>query len=476
MAGNSESAIEWYLISVDKLRKIAVVLIVLALAGGGWLYRDLIVGSPKNRAESAVRDAEHSLNELAAAENFQEFRSDFNRGQTKLTQAQEQLRAGSYAPAEDLALQAQSTVAAALARVSGDRQSAAQFLNVDGNVEYQAAGAQFQRATVRTKLQKGDWVRTGPNSSAELFFADGSLYTVGPSALLEIYPAGGAARSARSDSVKMQIGSIEINTADDTSTVTTPGTRIVVGSASTTLVGVDATEKTEVAALRGSASIEPARGGQALPLAEGEKLTASSEGELSSVEQYVKAPALAVPPDNAVIPASSGRIMDLRWNAVPSAAGYRLQVSRSRLFGRTEIDAPRDRPAARVRLTSEGSFFWRVASVGPDGEVGPFSPHRRFRVTGIGDSPSAAASRDQKPPTLIVRSPKPFGGQFYLIEGRAEPGASVFVNDEEVQVTSDGSFRKLVSFNKVGFNDLVIKAVDPSGNQTIKRDRVLVEE
>jgi hypothetical protein len=476
MASNSESTIDWYLISVDKLRKIGIVLIVLAVAGGGWLYRDLILGSPKSRAESAIRDAEQSLNQLAAAENFQEFRSEFDRSQAKLTQAQEQFRAGSYASAEDLALQAQSTVAAALARVSGDRQAAAQFLNVDGTVEYQAAGGRFQRATVRTKLQKGDWVRTGPNSSAELFFADGSLYTVGPNALLEVYPAGDASRSAPFQSVKMQIGSIEVNTADDISTVTTPGTRIVVSSASTTLVGVNQAEATEVAAVRGSASIQSVRGGEALSLDEGQKLTASGAGDLSQVEQYVQAPALASPTDNAVIPASSGRIMELRWREVPSATGYRLQVSRSRLFGRTEIDAPRDRPVARVRLTSEGSFFWRVASVGPDGEVGPFSPHRRFRVTGIGDSPAASAGRDQEPPTLIVRPPKPFGGQFYLIEGRAEPGASVFVNDEEVQVTLDGSFRRLVSFNKVGFNDLIIKAVDPSGNQTIRRERILVEE
>lgn len=471
-----ESSIDWYLISLDKLKKISIVLIVLAIGVAAFIYRDQFTASPRAKAAAAIEDAEQSLNELAAAENLQEFITEFDEGQAQLTRAQERFNAGDFVIAEQAALESQSVVGAALARVSGEKQAAAQFLNVEGNVEYQTGGGEFRRATVRTKLKKGDWVRTGSSSSAELFFADGSLYTIGSSALLEIYPTGSSA-SSRPESVKMQIGSIEVNTADDHSLVTTPGTRIVVNSDSTTLVGVDEeTLSTAVAALRGSAAVQPSRGGERLAIAEGQRVTASRTGSIGQVETYLQPPGLATPPDNAVIPATSGRIIELKWAAVPSSEGYQLQVSRSRLFGHTEIDAHRNRPSARVRLTSEGSFFWRVASVRPGGEVGPFSPHRRFRVTGIGDSPASAAARDQEPPTLSVRSPIPFGGEFYLIEGQAEPGASVFVNDLEVEVNSDGSFRKLISFGKVGYNDVIVKAVDPAGNQTVNRERVLVEE
>lgn len=472
-----EPTLDWYLISLDKLKKFSVVLIVLAIGVGAFLYRDLITASPKARASAAIQDAEQSLNELAATENFQEFRPEFDRGQQQLTTAQERFNAGEYGIAERAAQESQSIVGAALARVSGEKQAAAQFLNVEGSVEYQAGGGEFRRATVRTRLRKGDWVRTGSSSSAELFFADGSLYTIGSNALLEIYPAGSASSSTRPESVKMQIGSIQVNTADDNSLVTTPGTRIVVNSDSTTLVDVDEdTKTTEIAALRGSAAVQPRSGGRSLAITEGQRVTASERGAVGNVESYLQPPKLAAPPDNAVIPATSGRIIELKWNAAPSAEGYQLQVSRSRLFGHTEIDARRARASARVRLTSEGSFFWRVASISPDGEVGPYSPHRRFRVTGIGDTPAAAAARDQDPPTLSVKSPIPFGGEFYLIEGQAEPGASVFVNDLEVEVSSDGSFRKLISFGKVGYNNVIVKAVDPAGNQTIKRERVLVEE
>ena len=216
-----ESTIDWYLISLDRLKKFGLVLLVLAVGVGVFLYRDLITQSPKAKAQAAIQDAEQSLNELAAAENFQEFRAEFDEGQQLLTTAQEQFNMGEYSLAEQSALEAHSIVGATLARVSGEKQAAAQFLNIEGNVEYQAGGGEFRRATARTKLKKGDWVRTGSNSSAELFFADGSLYTVGPDALLEIYPAGASSGTARAESVKMQIGSIEINTADDTSMVTT---------------------------------------------------------------------------------------------------------------------------------------------------------------------------------------------------------------------------------------------------------------
>lgn len=471
-----ESTIEWYLISLDKLKRFGVVLVVLAIGVGVFLYRDLITQSPKAQAAAAIEDAEQSLNELAASQDFQEFRAEFDEGQALLTTAQEQFNGGDYPSAAESARQSHSIVGAVLARVSGEKQAAAQFLNVEGTVEYQTEGGQFRRATARTKLKKGDWVRTSGNSSAELFFADGSLYTVGPDALLEIYPTGTSTTSSRPESVKMQIGTIEINTADDQSTVSTPGTRIVVSSASTTLVDVDDSKATEVAAVRGSAAVQPARGGAPVALSQGQRVSASAAGALGSIEDYVQAPDLATPADNAVIPATSGRVIELRWGQVPAADGYQLQVSRSRLFGHTEIDARRGRAAARVRLTSEGSFFWRVASVSADGEIGPYSPHRRFRVTGIGDSPAAAANRDQEPPSLSVKSPIPFGGEFYLIEGQAEPGASVFVNDQEVEVSSDGAFRKLISFGKVGYNDVIVKAVDPAGNQTVKRERVLVEE
>src|SRR5437762_1045159 len=87
--------------------------------------------------------------------------------------------------------------------------------------------------------------------------------------------------------------------------------------------------------------------------------------------------------------------------------------------------------------------------------------------------PSTAATRR---PVLTLKAPFNIGGQFYIIEGNTEPGATVFINDEEVDVESTGHFKKLVSFNKVGQNSVVVKAVDAAGNQQVVSQTVLVEE
>jgi len=68
------------------------------------------------------------------------------------------------------------------------------------------------------------------------------------------------------------------------------------------------------------------------------------------------------------------------------------------------------------------------------------------------------------------------GGPFFMVEGTTEAGSTVFINDEEVDVEGNGHFKKLVSFNKTGQNAIVVKAVDPSGNQTVKSETVYVEE
>ena len=86
------------------------------------------------------------------------------------------------------------------------------------------------------------------------------------------------------------------------------------------------------------------------------------------------------------------------------------------------------------------------------------------------------ASADKTPPTLELKKPTSLGGQFYLIEGKAEAGATVFVDDLEISVEPDGTFRKLVSFTKVGLNTVVVRAVDPAANQSLQRVPVFVEE
>lgn len=466
--------LDWYLISVDRLRQIAVVLVLALIGFGVWYYFAKFRQDPRVQASSAISSAQAAINELAASPGIEDFRAEYDQARSRLEQARAELAATRFDPARAAAIESESIARSALARQGGGRDADAQFLSVEGEVLFQKAGGEWKRADSRTPLYNGDWVKTGSGASAELIFSNGTLYTVGPDALLEIYATVNPQTSNRQNAVQMQVGSVEINTTDEVSTVRTPSTQVVVSSASTAQVGVDGADRsTRILALKGSSSVSPASGGEAVSLAAGEQVAASGTGVLGGKSAFLPPPALQQPADNFVIRAGSTPRVEFSWNQVDGARGYRLQVSRSRLFPAPEIDAIRETTSAAAEATGEGLFYWRVATVGPDGTIGPFSPFRRFRVAGSSATPGTA---DRTPPTLQLSRPFNIGGAYYMIEGQVEPGATVFVNDEEVDVGADGAFKKLVSFTQVGWNTVIVKAVDPAGNETVQRERVQVKD
>ena len=470
----ASAEIDWYLISIDRLKQIGLVVLLLLLAGAGYWYWEQSKGNPRTNAESAIEDARQALNALAASKDFNLHRNQFDRAQRKLDEANTLFGSASYAEAQSAAVESQTISRAAMSG-AGEAENDAQFLTVEGDVQFQkGSSGDWKQADPRTPLFNGDWVKTGDRASAELIFSNGSLYTVGSNALLEIYAAVAPGTSRKTNAVQMQIGSVEVATTDDSSTVRTPGSQVVVESESTTQVGVDRGQATSVVATKGTASVTSTTGGEAIRLTSGEKITSTPAGQLSPVKKLVSAPALLSPSDNQVFQMAPNLRVVLTWDTEERANGYILQVSRSRLFSTLEINSRRQKSSAATSVTSEGAFYWRVASIGPDGDIGPFSSFRRFRVSG--GTKGAAATNDTTAPMLQLNKPASIGGPFYMVEGRTEPGATVFINDDEVAVSDDGTFKKLISFNRTGQNAIVVKAIDPAGNPTIKSETVFVEE
>ena len=465
--------IDWYLISIDRLKQIGLVLLLLALGGAGYWFWQNQKANPKTKAESAMSDARQALNQLAGSPDFNSRRNEFNRAQQKLDEASTHFSAARYEQAHTVAVESQTISRAALSG-GADLESDAQFLTVEGDVKFQkGAAGEWKDADARTALVNGDWVKTGDRASAELIFSSGTLYTIGANALLEIYSTVSPGSTRKTNAVQMRVGSVEVSTFSDTSTVRTPGTQVVVESESTTQVGVQ-DENTQVVNTRGAASVAPENGGPAIRLTSGEKVSATREGAISQVKKLAMPPALLSPGDNQVFQLSPDLTVQMMWQAQPDATSYVLQVSRSRLFSTQEINKRMPKTSAVAGVTEEGSFYWRVASVGPDGDVGPFSSFRRFRVGGGGTR--AGGQQDRDAPPLRMKAPFHVGGQFYTIAGVTEPGATVFINDEEVDVEQNGAFQKLVAFDKVGRNAVVVKAVDAAGNQRVESQVVIVEE
>jgi hypothetical protein len=466
--------IDWYLISVDRLKQIGLVVLLLLLGGAGYWFWERSKGNPRSNAESAIADARQALNQLAASKEFETRRREFDRAQRKFDEATARFASVRYPEAQEAAIESQTISRTALS--GGAPENDAQFLTVEGDVKFQKGStSDWRDAESRTPLFNGDWVKTGDRASAELIFSNGSLYTVGPNALLEIYAAINPQTSRRTNAVQMQIGSVEVATSDDASSVRTPGSQVIVESESMTLVGVDREKTTAVVTTKGTSSVTSTTGGPAVQITRGEKINASQSGQLSSVKKLVMPPPVLSPADNQLFQLTNDLRVVFNWGAEETARGYVLQVSRSRLFSTLEINSRRERTTASARVTSEGAFYWRVAAIGQDGDVGPFSPFRRFRVAGGGRGPTAPTS-DTQPPALRVNRPASIGGPYFMVEGVTEPGATVFINDEEVDVERTGHFKKLVSFARTGANAVVVKAVDPAGNQTVKSETVFVED
>jgi glucodextranase-like protein len=472
----TEADVDWYLISIERLKQVGLVVLILLLAGAGYWFWQKEKGNPRSNAESAIGDARQALNALASSKDFNAHRTEFDRAQRKLDEANLMYTRTKFAEAQGAAVESQTISRTALSG-GADRENDAQFLTVEGDVKYQkGASGEWRDADPRTPLFNGDWVKTGDRASAELIFSNGSLYTIGANALLEIYSQLNPATSKKTNEVKMQVGSVEVATTDDQSSVRTPGTRVVIDSDSTTQVGVTKGQDTAVVATKGSTSVTSTAGGEAVKLSSGDKITSTPAGQVSPVKKLVLPPAILAPADNQVLQMTNDLRVQFTWDVQPTATAYVLQVSRSRLFSTLEINSKRQSTSASARVTSEGAFYWRVASVGPDGDVGPFSSFRRFRVSGGQRGGTTAVTADREPPKLLLNKPYSIGGPFFMIEGTTEPGATVFINDEEVDVESNGHFKKLVSFNKTGQNAVVVKAIDPAGNQTVKSETVVVEE
>ena len=83
----SGADIDWYLISIDRLKQIGLVVLLLLLGGAGYWFWQNQKGNPKSNAESAIADARQAINALAASAEFTSHRNEFNRAQRKLDEA-----------------------------------------------------------------------------------------------------------------------------------------------------------------------------------------------------------------------------------------------------------------------------------------------------------------------------------------------------------------------------------------------------
>lgn len=465
--------LDWFIIPIRKIA--AWGLLGVVVAGAGFLgYRTYVKTRPsaEERARTEIESAAALLVQATATVGIGRPGSNLTRAADLLQEARNVMGDQRFDEAFRLAVESESYSRRVIGRLKSDENGDASFIFVEGDVTLQRAGrSNFESAKQRVPLFDGDFIKTGRTGSAEIMFTDGTLFTIRPGSLFEVRRP--TASEGSGSEVKMVSGAVNVYTSTSPSTVSTNDATAAIERNSRVSVDVAQGEKTEVTTYRGRTTVST--GLNTVTLEGRQRVVAAARtGALSTRVLLPEAPVPILPADNRTFDLTGGGDVDLRWSRVPDAARYRIQISRSRLFvpDANEVDLDdRTGLSTRIKVSREGPYFWRLAAINRAGVSSDWSSVRRFRML---QEPVHSGTADTTPPELTVYPPQQMGNLF-LIFGKTEHGAVVTVNADPADVATDGTFKKTVTIERDGYAMLVIKAVDASGNETIRRMRVFVE-
>jgi hypothetical protein len=462
---------DWYSVSVDTLRGMGLLVLVVATLGLGFVgYRAWESRSLEREAAKVIEEVQGLIQRLQKEERTDAgFKTEFEAGWQSFQDAQTAFSRTDFRRALESGRRSRNVLLSILDSMQlPESAGQAQFISIQGEVLYRRSdGGDWKEARSRVALHPGDYVRTSESGSAEIMFHDGTLYTVRPNTQF-IVSAGRP--GGEPQTIEMEYGWVDLNTAQSTSNVKTPTAVARVQQDSEAFVAVNkGSSDGRFGAVSGGVQVA-AKGGLTREVQPMQQVVQT--GDLLSEPSALPArPELLDPTDNADLDLERVRQVVLAWNPVPGAGRYALQVSRNHLFVDNVIDVGnRTRTRATVGLRGEGTFQWRVAAF-KDGVQGPWSQARKFRVASFR---SGLGEKDTTPPELDLADVKSYGSIF-IVGGRSEPGARIEINSEQVKTEADGSFTKTVQLSKDGWSFIEIRARDASGNVTLRRHRVFVE-
>jgi glucodextranase-like protein len=471
--------LDWATIQYRSILRVVVIL-VLVLAAGGIVYyvRAGRRATPEGlclqeieRAERMYRDAQ-----TAAGGDDKMQRVVENAGRL-LTASRGSFDRREFSEATAAAQQSQSYSQRVLEGSAGESFTA-KIYAYEGDVRIKRA-QQFLWDSVgaNTALRVGDQIKTASNGSAQIIYFDGTITTIKPGSLLEIRELSeDPATRVRKVREKLTWGGVS---------ATTPGANVQgsfheVATESATARAMDKarfdvaydadTRKTSTAVQSGSTQVEAA--GKTLTLQPLERMDVNREQVVSRVK-VPPPPAPIEPTDQRVFLAGdpASQTVSLRWTKIEGAVRYRLEIAKTGLFGDLLLDKS-DIRSTNVQIPGlqDGNYYWRVSAIDGQSIESAFSETRRFKMGGAGPQ----RSDDTVPPALEVMDFLPTG-HLVIINGRTEPGATISVDGQKVDVYDDGVFTAVVRMKREGVNELEIVAQDSAGNETRLHKTVYVE-
>ncbi len=454
-------------------------LTVLLVVGGYFAWHQFVERGPETEAADAITAAETRLTRAEVLEGDEIFHEICRSSRIALIEANGAFEDHDWDTAIISAVRSENLATQALNRVDGaETDRVVRVHKLEGDVRIKRVGEfSWERANKRMKIHEGDQVKTGASGSVQLIYFDGTETTIRPGSLMEVRNLfEDPLTKVRFVSEKLNFGEMESSTprvnvkGSYHEIATHNATARIEESGDVRITHEKETGKSSFDALRGSALV--ASSGSRQMLNEGERISSDKNGNLSAKQRIPGVPRLTAPSDQKVFLQDRDKPVRLQisWELVSGADRYRLMISNQSLFSNSLYDRVRRDGDATLEQIPPGDYFWKVAAVDKKGVQGPFSPTRRFRV-----SHHAVRDRtDRVAPDLSIEEFMPFGSMV-VVRGRTEPGASLWINTEKVEVAKDGSFSSVIRLKREGSNRVRFVAQDAAGNET-KVDRSTVVE
>ncbi len=357
-------------------------------------------------------------------------------------------------------------------------QTTARFTSIEGGVKVKAVGTfEWVNADRNVVLQKSDLVRTAPGAAAEITFFDGTVVHVRPDSLITIEETSEDPSTKRRrvawhiSSGEVNFQTVRRNVPDSATEISTPTARATAGELTEGGVRVAQSGDSDVRVYRGSSEVQT-RTGETISLASSEALSVDASGKAGAKLALPGVPTLLAPPHQTEIsyPDPTKATTMLIWRHVTGAVTYHVMLDYSAYFNRPLVDRQGLRAGSvELRGLDTGKYYWKVAAVGKDGAEGAFSEFARFTVT----RPQGAGAKGGAPPPLAIES-LDLRTNILQVKGRTEPGATLTVNGQRVEVRNDGSFNEFITLDKPGRQTVVLRATGINGGVREERPTVVV--
>ncbi len=473
--------LDWFTVSYRSIvLGIATLVLAAGAVGGAVYYKYVYEGSPKKRAAESISAAEKSLEQASSQATPAEGTELKETAQRLLAEARRHFDASNFEDATRSAEQSQMSARRLLSLLKGEVARAAQFYKIEGDVRVKKAREMvWIPAEKGMPLSAGDQIKTSSRSAAQIIYFNGTITTVTPGSLLEIKELYDNP-STRIQQVREQLreGRIASMTQDTTAEgsfheIATTNTVATTQQRANLEVAYDDRQgRTRLAVHSGRTKVASTQGGAGVALEAGEGVEVDREARVSEKTTLPPTPLLEEPIDHKIIQlgdADEGAV-ELSWQKIPGARRYRVQVAGQALFSETLADRTVSSSSDTFARATEGSYYWRVSALFDDGTEGPPSEVRKFRVVAGTLSPIG----DRNPPPLSIEDFLPFATQV-IVRGKTEPGATLTVDGNRIDVYDDGSFTSVIPLRRAGTVKLIFIAQDVAGNSTRLERTVTVD-